>query len=150
VVESGSVWPAVLDGLLIALSANFINLLDVRPGRALKGFFVLSLSVVLLAPDIISLIGPLLAVAIVCAPSDFSARTMLGDVGANVLGGMAGVALVLSLSPPARLAAVLLLLAVHLLCERYSLTEIISQNRVLRWLDRLGTDHLARLAEDEP
>jgi len=144
-VESGSPSLAVLDGLLIALTANFVNLLDVRPGRALKGFFVVSLLVIFLAPEAISLLGPVLAAAVVCAPSDLSARTMLGDVGANVLGGMAGLALVLCLMPADRLAAVLLLLAVHVLCERYSLTDIISRNRALDWMDRLGTRHLGLL-----
>ncbi|MBN1460519.1 MAG: glycosyltransferase family 2 protein [Armatimonadetes bacterium] len=149
VVESGSLGLAVLDGLLIALSANFVNLLDLRPGRALKGFLILSLLAISLAPDAISLLGPVLTAAVVCAPSDFSARTMLGDVGANVLGGLAGVALVLSLTPGARLAAVLVLLVMHIVSERHSLTDIIARNSVLNWLDRLGTTHLGRLVGNE-
>jgi hypothetical protein len=145
VVESGSPTLVILDGLLIALSANFINLLDLRPGRGLKGFSLLCLLAALVSGNGLSLTGPLLAAAIVCAPSDFSARTMMGDVGSNVLGGVAGLALALALSPPDRIAAVLLLLAIHLICERHSLTEVISRRRVLAWLDRLGTAHLTPL-----
>ncbi len=132
-----------LDALLIALSANVVNLLDLRPSRALKGFGVMCAVAIAASPKSIDLLGPLLALAVVAAPAEFAGRVMLGDVGANVLGGAAGLGLAIALSPVARLMAVALLLAVHLVCERVSLTDVIAGNRVLAWLDRIGTAHLA-------
>ncbi len=134
-----------LDALLIALTANWINLLDLRPGRALKGFAILALLALALAPDSIRLLGPVLAAALVMAPSDFAGRTMMGDVGANTLGGAAGLALGSILGVPGKLVAVVVLAALHLVCERISLTEVFARNRVLRAVDLLGTGGLPPL-----
>jgi len=135
----------VLDALLIALSANFINLLDLRPSRALKGFGVLCAVCILSSPGSLGLLGPLLALAVVAAPAEFAGRVMLGDVGANVLGGAAGLGLVIALTPWQKLAALLLLVAFHILCERLSFSQAIEKNRLLLWFDRLGTAHLPPL-----
>ncbi len=141
-LDPGRPFVIAVDALLIALSANLVNLLDLRPGRALKGFLLLCLPSLAYAPASIHVLGPLLGLAAVSAPSDFAGRTMMGDVGANVLGGAAGLALVLALNPWDRLAVVLLLVAVHLLCERYSLSAMIAGNRFLSFFDHLGCAHL--------
>jgi UDP-N-acetylmuramyl pentapeptide phosphotransferase/UDP-N-acetylglucosamine-1-phosphate transferase len=139
--------PALIavDALLVALAANLLNLLDLRPGRALKGFGLLCLPSIILGPNSLHLLGPLLAAAVISGPSDFSGRSMMGDVGANVLGAAAGLALVASLAPTARVAAVLVLLAIHLLCERVSLTDLMARHAGLRFIDQIGTTHLAPL-----
>jgi UDP-N-acetylmuramyl pentapeptide phosphotransferase/UDP-N-acetylglucosamine-1-phosphate transferase len=135
----------VLDALLIALSANLVNLFDLRPGRALKAFGMLCIVALVLEPDRLFLLGPVVAAAVVSGPSDLAGRTMMGDTGSNVLGGAVGLALASSLSLTGCLTAVLLLLSIHLACERVSLTEIISRNRVLRFLGSLGAGHLPPL-----
>ncbi|NLC58841.1 MAG: hypothetical protein GX774_18560 [Armatimonadetes bacterium] len=133
-------WPeALLNGALIALAANWINLLDLRPGRALKGF---ALGLLLLAPYAGPLgILPLLAVALPAgayAPLDLRARAMMGDTGANALGATLGVAAALHLGSSARLALLLVLAGLHLLSEFVSFSAAIERHRLLRWLDRLG------------
>jgi UDP-N-acetylmuramyl pentapeptide phosphotransferase/UDP-N-acetylglucosamine-1-phosphate transferase len=138
-------WLVALDALLIALSANSVNLLDLRPGRALKGFALLCAVSLVAVPNSFHLLAPLLAAAIVSAPADLAGRAMMGDVGANALGAAAGLGLVLVLPPWARAVALVILAAFHLLCEQRSLTEIIERNRALRFLDRLGTAHLPPL-----
>jgi len=147
---------AILDGLVIALTANLLNLLDLRPGRALKGFlFLISpvLVAILTRPDlwsyVLPLLGPALAAALVLAPADLSGRVMLGDVGANTLGGLAGLALVVFLPPVGRVVALSALIAIHLYCERASLTDLIARYRLLRFLDQLGTRHLPPLEAGE-
>lgn len=132
----------IVDGLLIALSANFVNLLDLRPGRALKGFGVLCAAAMAAAPDAIHFLGPILVAAMVLAPAEFGGRIMLGDVGANLLGGAAGLALAAALPWPMRVGAVAALVVIHVLCERVSLTEVIGRSRLLSALDRLGTAHV--------
>ncbi len=145
-LDGGRPWLVAVDALLIALSANAVNLLDLRPGRALKGFALLAAISVATSPDSFPLLGPLTAAAIVSAPSDLAGRSMMGDVGANSLGAAAGFAMVTALSPWARVAVIVTLVAFHLLCERWSLTDIIAGNHVLHFVDSLGTTHLAPLA----
>ncbi|MDW7652359.1 MAG: hypothetical protein SCM57_13620, partial [Bacillota bacterium] len=82
---------------IVALSANLINLLDLRPGRSLKGFFLLSLLYAWRVPSEtgITLLFPFLLASLVYLPWDLAGKGMLGDAGANVLGGMLGLAVVL-------------------------------------------------------
>jgi UDP-N-acetylmuramyl pentapeptide phosphotransferase/UDP-N-acetylglucosamine-1-phosphate transferase len=131
-----------VDGLLIALAANLVNLLDLRPGRALKGFGLICAVAVAVSPGSLALLVPMIALAAIAAPAECGGRVMLGDVGANVLGGIAGLGLALALSPWQKLIALAVLAAVHLLCERWSLTDLIARSRLLSALDRVGTSHL--------
>ena len=89
----------LLSALLVALSINIFNLLDLRPGRSLKVYLVVA--VLLLAfggqNELRSYWGLLLAPALILLPSDLKERAMLGDAGANVLGAIIGFGLVLSL-----------------------------------------------------
>lgn len=148
-IDRGRLGMIVVDGLLIALSANAVNLLDLRPGRALKGFVLLATVALIASPDVLKLLGPLLAAGLVSAAPDLAGRMMMGDVGSNTLGGAAGLALVLALPAWGRVAALALAAAFHLLCERHSLTRIIEQHGLLRFADRLGTAHLAPLPRIE-
>lgn len=136
---------AGLDGLVIALSANAINLLDLRPGRALKFFLTSSAIAGCLQPHVLTFIGPTAAAAVVIAPAEFGGRVMIGDLGANVLGALLGLALACALGPWGKVVAAAVLLGLHLACEKISLTELFSRNVVLRALDRLGTQCLPPL-----
>ena len=62
--------------VLISLSANALNQLDTRPGRALKAFLLGSL--VVGRPS-----RRALAIAVLIAPYDLREMAMLGDAGAN-------------------------------------------------------------------
>lgn len=139
----------IVAGLLIALSANFVNLLDLRPGRALKGFAVLCAAAIAAAPDALHFLGPILAAAMVLAPAEFGGRIMLGDVGANLLGGAAGLALATALPWEMQVGAVAALVVIHLVCERVSLTEAIARSRLLSALDRLGSTHVPPFPQKE-
>jgi len=147
-LDPGRPWLIATDALLIALGANAVNLLDLRPGRALKGFGLLSAICIITSADTLQILGPLLAAAIVTAPADFAGRAMMGDVGSNTLGAVAGLGLVLALSPLDRVAAVLILAALHCVCECWSLTDIIARNRPLSFVDNLGCRHLAPLPNE--
>ena len=125
---------------IVALSANLLNLLDLRPGRSMKGFFLLSLIYVALVPSEVAilLLFPLLLASLVYFPWDLAGKGMLGDAGANVLGGVLGLVIVLTASGAIQAAYLLLLVMTHLFAEKISFTQLIAANRLLRFLDNLG------------
>jgi len=129
-----------LDALIIALSVNLINLLDLRPGRAGKCFLLVSAAILAAFPGraegvfLAAAAGSLLAFL----PTDLGARAMMGDTGANALGAAAGITAAWTFSPEMKAALLALLLALHLVAERYSLTRIIQSVPLLDYLDRLG------------
>jgi UDP-N-acetylmuramyl pentapeptide phosphotransferase/UDP-N-acetylglucosamine-1-phosphate transferase len=120
----------LLAGSVIAGSANLLNLLDFRPGRALKAG--IAAGIALGQPGVVGSCAALL-------PGDLAERQMLGDTGANALGAVLGVALVTRLrSRSLRAAALTALVALTAASERVSFSEVIDRSPVLRWLDRLG------------
>ncbi|MDX6199975.1 MAG: hypothetical protein QOJ79_3126 [Actinomycetota bacterium] len=120
----------VLSGAVIAGTANLVNLLDLRPGRALK--VGLAGAALLGRPGVVGSCAALL-------PGDLAERRMLGDCGANALGAVLGVALVERLRPrAARQVALAALLGLTAASERVSFTEVIDRTSALRRLDRLG------------
>lgn len=133
-------WRWVLAGLTVALSANSVNLLDLRPGRACKG--VLIALAVLAAVSLRGLESPaywlFLGATLAYLPDDLRARTMMGDAGSNLLGSGIGMVVVMTCSTATLLVWFTVLVLLHLYAEKYSLSETIEKNRVLRWLDVLG------------
>lgn len=130
----------LLNTFVIALSANAVNLLDLRPGRAGKGF-ILPAGIFLCAawgrPEMLFLCF-FLGCALAYLKVDLKAKAMLGDTGANPLGAVLGVGAVRALNEPCLVLYLTALIFFHLLAERYSLTEIIAKIRILNYLDRLG------------
>ena len=113
--------------LLVALSANALNQLDTRPGRALKAY--LAAAIVLDAP---------LALAVLLAPYDLREMTMLGDGGSNGLGAMLGLCSVNRFTGRGRWVAIGALAGLTLLGEHRSLGDLIENTPVFRELDALG------------
>ncbi|KKM11782.1 hypothetical protein SY88_07090 [Clostridiales bacterium PH28_bin88] len=141
IVARGWAGPAaLLDVLLVALATNTLNLMDLRPGRALKVFLVLALPLVWYGRGVLPGVYLLALVGAVIgyAPWDLRAMAMMGDTGSNALGMTLGLTAswLLPLEVKALLAAVLT--GLHWYLERHSLSEVIEHNRLLRCLDRLG------------
>ena len=131
----------LLDAGLIALAANTLNLLDVRPGRALFGFALLALPTLLVVAVTGSLLGGLLLGAVAAAAAleavrDARGRAMMGDTGSNLLGATAGLAAAVELPIWARVVALLVLLALNLAAERVSLSKVIERTPWLAAIDR--------------
>lgn len=119
---------ALLGGAVVAGTANLLNLLDLRPGRALKAGTLVALA--LRQP------GPAAAAAALL-PEDLSEQTMLGDAGANALGAVLGLALV-HRHPHRRLRGLAVLVALTGLSEVVSYSRVIDAVPPLRWADRAG------------
>jgi uncharacterized Tic20 family protein len=175
--ETLVVW--ALATLTIAASANFINLTDLRPGRALKAYSVLALVAapvfVLDAVDgyvsysasfaelgvdawgaLDSAVAVVLMACVLLGPVvavwrfDLGEGGMLGDAGSNAMGAVVGYLLASAL-PVAWLALTAgLLLALNLLSERVSFSTVVDRVGPLRAVDRIGRRPIDTGNGDEP
>lgn len=132
----GRLGPATLvGGAVIAGSANLANLLDLRPGRALKATVLGGIPLALLGE---SAAASAVGAALGSLPADLRGETMLGDTGANAAGALVGTALVARSGPLGRGVALAVLTALTLASERVSFTRVIESTPVLRDLDAWG------------
>ena len=132
----------LLAGGLIAASANFVNLLDVVPGRALKAVLGASLAGAVATPAVDWPTSVVFAAAAGAAagllPADLAEKTMLGDAGSNAAGALVGWGLTRAGRRTPRLAALGALAAATALGEAVSLSRVVAAVPVLHRLDRLG------------
>jgi UDP-N-acetylmuramyl pentapeptide phosphotransferase/UDP-N-acetylglucosamine-1-phosphate transferase len=125
---------------LLVLTTNLFNLLDLRPGRSAKGFLLLGAALTIATWDA----GPLWALGLFAAPVlvaglyDLRERAMLGDTGANLIGGLAGLWLVLSLDTTGQAVALAVVLGLTVYGEFRSLSALIERTPLLRDLDSIG------------
>jgi UDP-GlcNAc:undecaprenyl-phosphate/decaprenyl-phosphate GlcNAc-1-phosphate transferase len=135
----------LFDAMLIALAANLGNLLDRAPGRTIKYGLVayVPLAIVLGTAPIGIAIAPVMGAAAGLLGDDLRERLMLGDTGANVIGAVLGLGVVLGASEGWRLVIMLALLALNVSAETVSFSKVIDAVPPLRAFDRLG-----RVAQD--
>ena len=122
-----------IDTALIAGTANLVNLLDLRPGRAAKVIMLLGCRCSAAGA------GAAVGAAAGSVPSDLARGAMLGDCGANALG--AAVATVAAAVLPRHRRGCSRWSgspALNLASERVSFTAVIEKTPWLRRLDRLG------------
>ncbi len=133
-------WWLLVGGLVIALSANMANLLDLRPGRAIKIWFPAALALALAdvpgngEPIIWALAGGVAVFLI----AEMREQVMLGDAGANLLGAVAGTAAVATLGSLGLVVCAAVLAAFTVASEFVSFSKVIEEVPPLRWLDQLG------------
>ena len=129
---------AVARGALVAGTANLVNLLDLRPGRAAKASAILGSLMALAGGMGAGVAGAAAGAAFAELTPDLAEESMLGDTGANALGAALGVALAASRFTVVRLAALGVVTALNLASERVSFTAVIDRTPQLRWLDDWG------------
>jgi len=129
----------LVGGAVVAGAANLANLLDLRPGRALKATALASLPFLLTPSRPGAAEGAAAAGAAlgVLAP-DLAGRAMLGDTGANAAGALVGTALLERSGRRGRVAALVVLAALTLASEKVSFTAVIESTPGLRELDAWG------------
>jgi len=136
---------------VIAGTANLVNLLDRRPGRALKATLLLAAPLTAMLDDSRGPGSPdhprsarrgvaagVVGAAVALLPDDLGERVMIGDTGANGLGALVGLAVVARRGPAGRAALLAGLVALTGASERVSFTSVIDATPGLRAFDRLG------------
>jgi UDP-GlcNAc:undecaprenyl-phosphate/decaprenyl-phosphate GlcNAc-1-phosphate transferase len=125
---------------VLVLATNAFNLLDLRPGRAAKAFVALGVGLSIGAGELRALwaLGLFAGPALVAGAYDLREHAMLGDTGANLLGALAGLWLVLTLSSTGQLIALGLLAAITVYGELRSISELVERTPLLRALDSWG------------
>ncbi|GAA4508349.1 hypothetical protein GCM10023159_07790 [Brevibacterium yomogidense] len=147
----GRLADAVLAGGVVAGTANLLNLLDLRPGRALKAGALMAAGQSALdavspargrirgaADASAALCGGAAGATAVLLRDDLGGSTMLGDAGANALGAAIGLRSALTASRPRLACELAVLAALTLASERVSFTRVIEKTPGLRELDALG------------
>jgi UDP-N-acetylmuramyl pentapeptide phosphotransferase/UDP-N-acetylglucosamine-1-phosphate transferase len=128
------------DAALVALAANLGNLFDRAPGRTIK-VSVLTFVVLVVATgaaDDLSATAVVVGGALALLLDDLHERVMLGDTGANLLGGALGLAVVATGSPVTRLAVLAVVSIMNGISEWVSFSQVIERVAPLRVLDRAG------------
>ncbi|WP_300279900.1 glycosyl transferase [Peptacetobacter sp.] len=139
VVLTNSIPEIILNTLIVALSTNLMNLMDLRPGRAIKVYLLIMLVMIFTLTGFNKVLMCLLVPSVLAYfNQDLKAKCMMGDAGSNVLGISIGIFMVYGYSINIKIAWLGFLIAIHIFTEKYSLTEIIEKNKVLNFLDRLG------------
>jgi UDP-GlcNAc:undecaprenyl-phosphate/decaprenyl-phosphate GlcNAc-1-phosphate transferase len=138
--EPGSLGRVLADGALVALAANLGNLFDRAPGRTTKvalralGALVLAVGA---APELAG-VGLVVGAGAGLLPADLGERLMLGDAGANVLGAVLGLGVVIACSPGTRTLVLVAVALLNLASERVSFSRVIAAVPPLRVADRWG------------
>jgi len=130
----------VADAALVALAANLGNLFDREPGRSIKvgagAFAALALGAAW--DPALTGVAVVVGAALGLLLDDLHERLMLGDAGANVLGGVLGLGVVLACAPATRTAVLVAVAALNVAAEVVSFSRVIAAVPPLRALDRLG------------
>ena len=139
--NSKNLFDFTLNILIIALFTNALNLMDLRPGRCIKvflflGFIILAINLsktLALLPLIIMLVA-----SIIYAKYDLKEICILGDTGSNILGITLGYFSTVTFNSTNKIIIFLGLFVINALAEKFSLTKLISNNKVLNYIDTLG------------
>lgn len=130
----------VADLALLLLATNLFNLLDLRPGRVEKAFALLLAGLCLGAWTAVPLemLGIFIGPVLVGAALTLRERAMLGDTGSNLVGALAGISLLVTLSDAGRLVALAVVAALTVYGEFRSISATIERVPPLRALDSIG------------
>ncbi|NMB35551.1 MAG: hypothetical protein GX989_04610 [Firmicutes bacterium] len=118
-------------GIFLALFSNLFNLMDTRPARSAKFFFLVSLIFVLIYRDLPLPLISLWSALYIYLFWELEQKIMLGDTGAYLLGVVLGLYLVLRLPLNVLFILIGLLLVLHYLGERFSWNVFLENNKLL-------------------
>lgn len=126
--------------LILVLATNLFNIIDLRPGRAVKTFVIVALALIIAqGTDLLEGLGAYAGAILVVGIYDLREQGMLGDTGANVVGAVAGLWLVNAITSTGGLvAAAVILAAITAYGEFRSISAFVERTPGLRHLDSVG------------
>lgn len=138
-----SIGRLLADASLVALAANLGNLFDRGPGRAVKVGAAAFVGLTVATAGAVALTGAAVVAgaALALLLDDLRERLMLGDSGANALGGAVGAGVVVACAGATRNAVLVALVVLNAASEMVSFTRVIDAVPPLRALDRAGRLH---------
>lgn len=137
----GTITERIVNFFIVALMTNWINLLDLRPGRSVKFYLFITIILSFFVVDLetyLIFVAPLLGMVLALFPGDLKAKFMLGDTGANILGVLAGITIVLFATMIFKWFILAFLIGGQIIAETYSVSKIIRQVSLLRMIDEWG------------
>lgn len=129
-----------VDLVLLLLTTNLFNLVDLRPGRVEKLLALLLAAVCLGAWTVapLQLLGVFIGPVLIGAGLTLRERAMLGDTGSYLAGAVAGISLLVAVPFTGRLIALAIVAALTAFGEFRSISSAIERVPLLRSLDSLG------------
>jgi UDP-N-acetylmuramyl pentapeptide phosphotransferase/UDP-N-acetylglucosamine-1-phosphate transferase len=136
----------VLIVAILVLTTNLFNIVDLRPGRAVKAFVLVAIGcLIAVGTDLLDGFGAYIGAILVVAGYDLRERGILGDTGANLLGAVAGLMLVVAITSTLGLAlCTAALLAITAYGEFRSISAFVERTPGFRHLDSIGRIHNPR------
>jgi UDP-GlcNAc:undecaprenyl-phosphate GlcNAc-1-phosphate transferase len=128
---------------VLVLATNLFNLLDLRPGRSVKGLVLLGAALMIGEGELHTFerlglfIGPLLVAGVF----DVRELAMLGDTGSNLTGALAGLWLVFALGTTGQIVALIVLALITAYGEFRSISDLVDRTPGLSHLDSIGRIH---------
>jgi UDP-N-acetylmuramyl pentapeptide phosphotransferase/UDP-N-acetylglucosamine-1-phosphate transferase len=140
VLIGGGALRVAASAVLVAVSVNLWNALDVAPGRSLKWAIVALVPVLAVTREAAFGVAAAatLGASVGLLPFDLTERGMLGDAGSNPLGFVVGTGLAAALPTAGVLAAAAAAVLLQTAAETVTISRLIEAAPPLRWFDRLG------------
>jgi UDP-GlcNAc:undecaprenyl-phosphate GlcNAc-1-phosphate transferase len=140
------VLPWLLTVAVLVLSTNLLNIVDLRPGRAVKAFVLVAIGTTIAAgTELVEVFGAYIGAILVVGVYDLRERGILGDTGANLIGAVAGLMLVSAITSTLGLAVcTAVLLGITAYGEFRSISAFMERTPGFRHLDSIGRIHNPR------
>ena len=140
IIISANLLEIIINTFLIALFTNLINLFDLRPGRAIKIFILISI-IMLFSNEFNEynfILFSFYGILFIYLPMDLKAISMMGDIGSNILGMTLGIYCGLTHNIISKSIYLFILILIHIMAEKISFSKMIEKNKVLNFIDKLG------------
>lgn len=133
----------ILNTFLISMMQNFINLLDLRPGRAIKAYLFLSLITlpfILFSSAFTGINSGIIVALLFYLPYELKEKCIMGDIGSNVLGILLGIIIAASKSFLLKIIVLSFIAIAQIYAEKKSISYLIEGNSILKFIDMIGRE----------